>query len=287
MATMHRRRRGSAPLPSLAAGLAVLWLWPGTSVAQTSADEAELFERLNTREQILDGQRSASEAVTRQRGLLAYRLGRRLELGFAANPENRLDDARAFDAALLALRRSAAETVTLSRALDRVRVERGLVETAFVARATGERGKETDESISARPALPGRVVRPVRGEAVAFPGTRRDGPTRVELRHDGVAMLARLNEPVRAITAGTVERVEALPQGGFAVVTSHASGWTSIVSGLRDITVRAGDRVEAGATLGLAGRNLDGAAVVSVEIWKNRHAQDAGRLLRARPAAGS
>ena len=98
-------------------------------------------------------------------------------------------------------------------------------------------------------------------------------------------MLARLNEPVHSIAAGTVRRVEALPQGGFAVVTAHASGMTSIVTGLRDIAVSPGDKVGAGQTLGLAGRNLDGAAVVSPEIWRERRPQNASRLLRAQPGS--
>jgi murein DD-endopeptidase MepM/ murein hydrolase activator NlpD len=267
------------------AALTVLWLWPLATLAQTSADEADLFDRLNTREQVLDGQRSASEAITRQRSLLAYRLGRRRQLGFAASPEDRLEDARAFNLALLALRRSAAETMTLARELDRVRVERGLIETAFVARATSDERTRTEKNPAAAPPLLGPLVRPVRGEAVGYPGARRDGPTKVELRHDGVALLARLNEPVRAVAAGAIRRVEALPQGGFAVVTAHAAGWTSIVTGLRDIAVAPGDLVTAGGTLGLAGRNLDGAAVVTVELWHGGRAQDAGRLLRARRAA--
>ena len=285
MPTMPRERAAPSAAAVAVAALMGVGLWPLPAPGQTSADEAELFDRLNAREQVLDGQRSASESLTRQRSLLAYRLGRRRELGFAANLEKRLEDARAFDGALLALRRSAAETVTLARELDRVRVERGLIETAFVARATSDERVRTEKSAAAALSILGPLVRPVRGEAVALPGARRDGPTRVELRHDGVALLARLHEPVRAVAAGTVRLVEALPQGGFAVVTAHAAGWTSIVTGLRDITVTPGDSVGAGGTLGLAGRNLDGAAVVSVELWRDRRAQDAGRLLRAR--AGS
>lgn len=37
-----------------------------------------------------------------------------------------------------------------------------------------------------------------------------------------------------------------------------------------------------GQTLELAGRNLDGAVVVSVEIWRDRRPHDAAKLLRAR-----
>lgn len=258
---------------------------PTTAAGETSPDEAALFERLNTREQILDTQRSMAAATTRQRALLAYRLSRRRELGFAENPEARLDDARAFDLALVALRRSAAETATLAYELDRVRVERGTVENAFVARTAPAAEDAPSPSATAGPAL--RLVRPVRGEAVAAPGTRRDSSTRVQLRHDDVAMLARLNEPVRAVAAGTIKRVEALAEGGFTVVTAHAGGLTSILTGLRDIAVAPNDHVEAGQPVGLAGRNLDGAAVVSLELWRDRRPLDAARLLRARRVPGA
>ena len=63
-------------------------------------------------------------------------------------------------------------------------------------------------------------------------------------------------------------------------MTAHDSGLTSIVTGLRDITVAAGNKVVAGQTLGLAGRNLDGAAVVTVEIWRGGRPQDASKILR-------
>jgi len=280
-----RSSRASSPVrAAIAIGLATLGAWPASASAETSADEAALFDRLNTREQILDAQATLSRNLTRQRGLLAYRLARRRELGFSAMPENRLADAHAFGLAVLALRRSAAETATLTRELDQVRVERGFIETAFIARATGAPSPALESGPVGQTEL-APLVRPVRGVAVALPGTRRDRPTKVELHHDGVTMLARLNEPVRALAAGTVKRVEALPQGGFAVVTTHAAGWTSILTGLRDIAVAPGDSVEAGATVGLAGRNLDGAAVVSVELWRERRAQDAARLLRGRPGS--
>jgi murein DD-endopeptidase MepM/ murein hydrolase activator NlpD len=100
-----------------------------------------------------------------------------------------------------------------------------------------------------------------------------------------VDLLARLNDPVRSIAAGVVTRVEPLPQGGFAVVTAHANGLVSIVSGLRDVVVTAKTSVVPGQILGRAGRNLDGAVVVSVEIWRNRRPQDAARLLHIRMAS--
>jgi septal ring factor EnvC (AmiA/AmiB activator) len=258
--------------------------------ADIVSDEAALFDRLGAREQILDTQTATAESITRQRALLAYRLSRRRELGFAANPENRLDEARTFDLALVALRRGLDESSTLARELDKVRVERSTLEAALVARALGEAAGQDHAETEASPdsrLTAARLLRPVRGTPVAVPGTRRDGTTKIEIRHDGVEILARLNEPVHAIAAGVVKRVEPLAQGGFAVMTAHPGGLTSILSGLRDVAVKPGDAVLAGQTLGLTGRNLDGAAVISVEIWRHRQPQDAGKLLRVRLAPNS
>ena len=269
---------------------AVLLLSIRAVAAQPSADETALFDRLGAREQILDAQTAAAENTTRQRALLAYRLSRHRELGFAANPENRLDDARAFDLAMVALRRGLDESQTLARELDRVRVDRSNLEAALVTRALGEAASQDNTEAAASPerlVSTARLLRPVRGTPVAVPGARRDGTTKIEIRHDSVEILARLNEPVHAIAAGTVKRVQPLAQGGFAVMTAHPGGLTSILTGLRDVAVKPGDTVLAGQTLGLTGRNLDGAAVISLAIWRNRRPQDAGKLLRVRLAPTS
>jgi murein DD-endopeptidase MepM/ murein hydrolase activator NlpD len=265
--------------------LAILLIPLCALAAEPSAEETALFDRLGMREQILDTQTTAAENTTRQRTLLAYRLCRLRELGFAANPETRLDDARAFDLALVALRRGLDESRTLAHELDRVRVDRSALENALVARALGENANDSMPATSPehQPDV-ARLLRPVRGTPVTVPGARRDMPTKTEIRHDGVEILARLNEPVHAVGAGVVKRVEPLAQGGFAVVTAHSDGLISILTGLRDVAVKPGDAVRAGQTLGLVGRNLDGAAVISVEIWRHRRPQDAGKLLRVRLA---
>ena len=61
--------------------------------------------------------------------------------------------------------------------------------------------------------------------------------------------------------------------------TAHAGGWISVLSGLRDVSVKAGDAVADGAALGLAGRNLDGACVVALELWRGRAAVDPAPLV--------
>jgi murein DD-endopeptidase MepM/ murein hydrolase activator NlpD len=104
----------------------------------------------------------------------------------------------------------------------------------------------------------------------------------VEVRQDALQLLARLNEPVQSPGRGTVRRIEAQPQGGYAVVTAHEGGWVSVLGGLREVSVEVGAPVDEGATLGLAGRNLDGAVVVSLELWHGRAAVDPAPLMRRR-----
>jgi hypothetical protein len=258
-------------------------LAPMTARAGEGEEDAiAVFDRLAQRERVLEGQKAALADVTRQRSLFAYRLLRRRDLGFAANPETRLEDAHALDLALVALGRGSEETHAVDSELIRLRDERTALENALLGQSLGNvpADEEADRRRAAKARDGSRIQRPVRGVALAVPGLRRDGPSKIVLRHDSVQLLTRLGEVVHAVKAGTVRRVEGLRQGGFAIVTEHAGGLTSILTGLRDIAVKPGDKVDEGQTVGLAGRNLDGATVLSIELWRGRRPVDVAKLLR-------
>jgi murein DD-endopeptidase MepM/ murein hydrolase activator NlpD len=232
------------------------------------AEEPAALQRLQAREETLTQLARTSEQLARQQARAAYRLARRRQLGFMAEPQARLEDARALDLALFAVRRSAEETRVYHQELARTHDERQAL-SAAVARVPAPLAGETPH-----------FSRPVRGAVVGQAGLRRDPVTGVEVRQDALQLLARMNDPVSAPAPGTVRRVEQQPQGGFAVVTEHAGGWSSVLSGLREVSVSVGDAVAADAPLGLAGRNLDGAVVVSLELWHGRSAVDPGPLVR-------
>jgi murein DD-endopeptidase MepM/ murein hydrolase activator NlpD len=231
------------------------------------ADEPAPLKRLDAREQTLAQHAKSAEQAAREQARAAYRLARRRQLGFVAEPQARLAEARAADLALVAARRGAAEARAISAELARVRQERAALRVA-AARPPEMAGEHLE------------FQRPVRGTQVGAAGLRVDPGTGVEVRQDGVQLLARMNEPVLAAAAGRVRRVEALPQGGFAVVMEHPGGWTSVLGGLREVSVAPGETVEARGTLGLAGRNLDGAAVVTLELWHGRSPVDPAGVLR-------
>lgn len=238
----------------LAAAPALAWAAP-------SPEYQALLDRAAAREKALGEQRVRAEAVTREQAVLAYRLSRRQQLGYLGHPPSRVEDGQVLDTAIVALQRSVDETQALDRELKRVQADR-----VELTAAVSEVPEPTTRTL--------RFARPVRGEVVSTPGSRHDADTDTDLNFPGVDVLVRLNEPVHAPADGVVRRVEALAQGGFAVVTSHSNGWVSILSGMRDVGVSKGSTVSAGQPLGRSGRNVDGAAVITLEFWYQRRPVD-------------
>jgi murein DD-endopeptidase MepM/ murein hydrolase activator NlpD len=249
------------------------------------------IERVARREVLLTER--ASEAALRARlsALTAYRLARRTSVRFLVAPETRGKDARARAAALLVLRRHVQEASALERERAQASTERAALE-----KVSGQLSVEPDpeeESPLASgdeedgPGLPagrGLLVRPARAPVIGRPGLRTDPATNAIHRLIGLEYLHRLNQPVRATATGVVRRVEALPQGGFAVVLEHAAdpGMVSVVTGLRRVDVQPGQAVKPRETLGICGRNLDGAPMVGFELWRAGVPVDPGPLLEDR-----
>jgi murein DD-endopeptidase MepM/ murein hydrolase activator NlpD len=241
-----------------------------------AAEVPPALRRLQTREETLAEQTGAAEQLARRNARAAYRLARLREAAFLTVPETRLEQAQTLDLALLAARRSAAEAQALRAELARVNGERSALENA-AARRTSQPPADPPEGRDAP-----LFKRPVRGTVVGVPGLRADPVTGAEVRHQALQIIARMNEPVHPPASGTVRRVEPLPQGGFAVVVEHPGGWVSLLSGLREVQTAPGDPVDTDLPLGLAGRNLDGAVVISFELWYHRTSVDPRPLLRRR-----
>jgi len=249
----------------------VLSLMLAVAPGALAGDAPRALRRLQAREDTLAQQTRTAEHLARQNTRAAYRLARRREAGFVIAPDNRLGEARAFDLALVTARRSVGEAQSLRRELIHVSGERKALADA-AARRTSVAPPGGDDA-------PPRFSRPVRGTVVGVPGVRADPITGAEVWQQALQILARMNEPVRAPAPGTVRRVELLPQGGYAVVTEHAGGWISLLSGLRQVEVSAGAAVDPDVPLGLAGRNLGGAVVISFGVWRGRASMDPRSLL--------
>lgn len=269
-----------ARICALAAALA---LSQGASARASAQGDPHASVRhvLAERARLLQAQRESAEAQARAQALLAYRLARRDAQAFLVQPGRRADNARARDQALFTLARGLDELRKLEHEAALLARERRLLEEregAAPDRASGVREPGPGDAV-ASPAL----AWPQRGTLVALPGLRTDEMTGVELRQVGVQILTRLDAEVRAPAAGTVVRVEALGEGGYAVVIEHAGEWVSVLTGLRQVRVEVGDALAAQEPLGRVGRTLDGAPVLRFALFRGRQAVDPRQVL---PRAG-
>lgn len=236
-----------------------------SSGAQASPETADASSNivdthLASRAEMLKKQTAAALTLVRQQAWMAYRLGRRRELGFFADTSLRPEAARASAMAVVVLNRSVEEASKLDNEFKRVQRERA----NYAARDLQFESGATTASIPTKPSL----VWPAKGPIISAPGLRPDPVTGVVYRDTGVQILSRVDAAVVSPGAGRIARVTTLPTGGYALVLAHADGLVSILSGLRVVEVAQGDAVKAGAQVGLVGRTLDGAPVLRMAVWR-------------------
>ncbi|HVU50652.1 MAG TPA: M23 family metallopeptidase, partial [Polyangia bacterium] len=176
------------------------------------------------------------------------------------------------DAGSRALAREVAEAESLASERDRSRSE-GATLAAAAARVA--------EAIGAPPPLFLPVPVPGAGAIVARFAVAPDRATGLLLPRAGVRLAAPSGATVRAPLAGVVALVAREPEGA-AVAIEDGAGWTVIVDGLGELNVAEGQRVAAGARLGLAagarpgvaGGAPSGAPSVGFEVWRGRRPVD-------------
>ncbi|MEM1485027.1 M23 family metallopeptidase [Oscillospiraceae bacterium PP1C4] len=113
-------------------------------------------------------------------------------------------------------------------------------------------------AVAARPApQPSSFVLPISGEIFA-PFSNGELVKNVTLKewrtHDGIDIRAEKGSPVKAVSDGKVTVVRDDPLMGMTVEILHQNDITSIYSGLtKDVTVKQGDKVKVGQTIGAVG----------------------------------
>ncbi|MFN3434523.1 MAG: murein hydrolase activator EnvC family protein [Sphingomonas sp.] len=169
------------------------------------------------------------------------------------------------------------------------------------ALALGERARDLVDSLDERgaaqataadlAALPGPLPRPL--APGARPPAPRPGVYRLPVRGRLVTGLDEISDAgvrsrgltfavvpgaaVVAPAAGVVRYARAFRGYGVIVIIDHADGWTSLVTGLGRSVVARGQRVAAGAPLGLAGGGED--PRVTVELRRRGRPMDIAALL--------
>lgn len=102
---------------------------------------------------------------------------------------------------------------------------------------------------------------------------------RIILQNDGVNIQTKQNEKVKAIFDGEVRAVAFIPSIGNSVIISHGDYFT-VYSGLKDVTVSKGQKVNTNQELGLVLTNGDGISELRFQIRKNTEPVDPEQWLR-------
>lgn len=90
----------------------------------------------------------------------------------------------------------------------------------------------------------------------------------IVIQNLGINIQTNQNEPVKAIFEGEVRAVMVNPLLGSSVLIKHGE-YFSLYTGLKDVSVRSGQRVERGHELGKVITNSDGVAELRLRINKN------------------
>jgi septal ring factor EnvC (AmiA/AmiB activator) len=102
----------------------------------------------------------------------------------------------------------------------------------------------------------GRLPWPVEGIVVAPFGTRIEPEFGTRTDAPGVDIASAAGAPVTAVFAGVVSRVGTIAAYGRYVMVRHGT-YTTIYGNLSDVTVEEGQHVRTGASVGLAGTELE------------------------------
>ena len=108
---------------------------------------------------------------------------------------------------------------------------------------------------------------PIRGDVL-----RRFGPAGIGERNNGVNIGGTSGQSVVSSAAGQVGYVgDDLAGQGLTVLIVHPQGWRTVYGHLGSTTVKDGDRVTSGQTIGTVGTSAgDGRPSVHYEIWRMR-----------------
>ncbi len=130
------------------------------------------------------------------------------------------------------------------------------------------RGALLDTYAGAAPALP--LTRPVPGVFTSRYGKSRWFNGKFGGRHGGVDMRASVGTRVKAAAAGVVTLTGDFYFAGKCVCVSHGAGFSTFYCHLSEISVKEGESVKAGQTLGLSGKSgrVTGPHLHFATVWR-------------------
>jgi len=205
--------------------------------------------------------RQRNDLVTARDMLGRRRQERDIELGrFSSLADEQRDriresrrSARTTEQQLTALGRDEERLNDLLATLERTRREEAarVAAAASAARAAG-RPAVTAPRNNITTADIGKLNWPVEGQLIYRFGLD-DAPGGGQIKHNGVAIRAEPNTPVKAVENGSVVHVGLVGTYGLMVVISHGGGYMSLYGQLSNASVQIGDQITKGQVIGSTG----------------------------------
>ena len=115
------------------------------------------------------------------------------------------------------------------------------------------------------PIREGRVIRP-------FGENKNERLNTVTLNY-GIDIAASSNSFVQAVAEGFVSAIDWIPGYGSIVILTHKDDFRTVYGHVTNITVKEGDRIKAGSTIGQVNESLEG-KILHFEIWNERNYQN-------------
>ena len=111
------------------------------------------------------------------------------------------------------------------------------------------------------------------GAVVAHFGNQVHPVLKTITQNTGIDISIKGGTPVRSVAEGEVAMIHWLPSYGNLVILRHAGGFHTVYAHLSEISVRDGQKVEAGAVIAKSGDSVGG-SVLHFELWKEKDKQN-------------
>ncbi len=122
--------------------------------------------------------------------------------------------------------------------------------------------------------LKGKLNWPIKeGKIIRDFGENKNEKLNTVTLNYGIDIVVRGNESVRAVAEGIISAIDWIPGYGSVVIITHRDEYRTVYGHVANISVKEGERVKAGNSIGSVNESLEG-NILHFEIWSERNYQN-------------
>ncbi|MCE1190112.1 MAG: peptidoglycan DD-metalloendopeptidase family protein [Ignavibacteria bacterium] len=141
-----------------------------------------------------------------------------------------------------------------------------------IAEAPHERAAETGTPLTTY--YKGKLLSPIQhGSVIRHFGQSRNEKLNTVTVNYGIDIKASGELPVRAAADGTVSVINWIPGYGTVIIVTHANDLRTVYGRVTNVSVREGQTIKSGSSLGQINEGLDG-FLLHFEVWNGRQSQN-------------